>query len=115
MSVFVQVNSGDLTGLSQEQSLHALRCRRNMRWGPRRKAGVPGAAGGPTGTTVTTDCVDSGTQTDISFQHMVTLGRPVHHNRPRVTSFPSTAAHARALPLQPAVSVALRTDVGCHC
>uniref|UniRef100_A0A8C2H6G8 PDZ domain containing 4 n=1 Tax=Cyprinus carpio TaxID=7962 RepID=A0A8C2H6G8_CYPCA len=77
--VMFQVNSRDLAGLSQEQSLHALRCRRNMRWGPRRKAAVPGAAGG---TMVTTDCVDSGTQTDISFQHMVTLGRPVHHNRP---------------------------------
>uniref|UniRef100_A0A9J8CKL6 PDZ domain-containing protein n=1 Tax=Cyprinus carpio carpio TaxID=630221 RepID=A0A9J8CKL6_CYPCA len=77
--VGIKVNSRDLAGLSQEQSLHALRCRRNMRWGPRRKAAVPGAAGG---TMVTTDCVDSGTQTDISFQHMVTLGRPVHHNRP---------------------------------
>uniref|UniRef100_A0A671LCN3 PDZ domain-containing protein 4-like n=1 Tax=Sinocyclocheilus anshuiensis TaxID=1608454 RepID=A0A671LCN3_9TELE len=77
--VMFQVNSRDLTQLSQEQSLHALRCRRNMRWGPRRKAGVPGAVGG---TMVMTDCVDSGTQTDISFQHMVTLGRPVHHNRP---------------------------------
>ncbi|KAL1249610.1 hypothetical protein QQF64_020615 [Cirrhinus molitorella] len=74
-----EVNSRDLSRLSQEQTLHALRCRRNMRWGPRRKAGVPGAGGG---TTVMTDCVDSGTQTDISFQHMVTLGRPVHHNRP---------------------------------
>ncbi|XP_059383234.1 PDZ domain-containing protein 4-like isoform X2 [Carassius carassius] len=69
----------DLTGLSPEQSLHALHCRRNMRWGPRRKAAVSGAAGG---TAVMTGCVDSGTQTDISFQHMVTLGRPVHHNRP---------------------------------
>uniref|UniRef100_A0A671NF06 PDZ domain-containing protein 4-like n=1 Tax=Sinocyclocheilus anshuiensis TaxID=1608454 RepID=A0A671NF06_9TELE len=77
--VMFQVNSRGLSRLSQEQSLHALRCRRNMRWGPRRKAAVPGAAGG---TTVMTDCVDSGTQTDISFQHMVTLGRPVHHNRP---------------------------------
>ncbi|XP_042568575.1 PDZ domain-containing protein 4 isoform X2 [Cyprinus carpio] len=74
-----EVNSRDLAGLSQEQSLHALRCRRNMRWGPRRKAAMPGAAGG---TMVTTDCVDSGTQTVISFQHMVTLSRPVHHNRP---------------------------------
>uniref|UniRef100_A0A8C2K1P9 PDZ domain containing 4 n=1 Tax=Cyprinus carpio TaxID=7962 RepID=A0A8C2K1P9_CYPCA len=78
MCVFVQVNR-DLSQLSQDQSLHALRCRRNMRWGPRRKAAGPGAAGG---TTVTTDCVDSGTQTVISFQHMVTLSRPVHHNRP---------------------------------
>uniref|UniRef100_A0A672RNQ3 PDZ domain containing 4 n=1 Tax=Sinocyclocheilus grahami TaxID=75366 RepID=A0A672RNQ3_SINGR len=77
--VMFQVNSRGLSRLSQEQSLHALRCRRSMRWGPRRKAAVPGAAGG---TTVMTDCVDSGTQTDISFQHMVTLGRPVHHNRP---------------------------------
>ncbi|XP_042568576.1 PDZ domain-containing protein 4 isoform X3 [Cyprinus carpio] len=77
--VMFQVNSRDLAGLSQEQSLHALRCRRNMRWGPRRKAAMPGAAGG---TMVTTDCVDSGTQTVISFQHMVTLSRPVHHNRP---------------------------------
>uniref|UniRef100_A0A8C1PWA6 PDZ domain containing 4 n=1 Tax=Cyprinus carpio TaxID=7962 RepID=A0A8C1PWA6_CYPCA len=76
--VMFQVNR-DLSQLSQEQSLHALRCRRNMRWGPRRKAAGPGAAGG---TTVTTDCVDSGTQTVISFQHMVTLSRPVHHNRP---------------------------------
>ncbi|XP_016369141.1 PDZ domain-containing protein 4 [Sinocyclocheilus rhinocerous] len=83
--VMFQVNSRDLTQLSQEQSLHALRCRRNMRWGPRRKAGVPGAAGG---TMVMTDCVDSGTQTDISFQHMVTLGRPVHHNRPASTPSP---------------------------
>uniref|UniRef100_A0A673G608 PDZ domain containing 4 n=1 Tax=Sinocyclocheilus rhinocerous TaxID=307959 RepID=A0A673G608_9TELE len=83
--VMFQVNSRGLSHLSQEQSLHALRCRRNMRWGPRRKAAVPGAAGG---TTVMTDCVDSGTQTDISFQHMVTLGRPVHHNRPASTPSP---------------------------
>ncbi|XP_026115487.1 PDZ domain-containing protein 4-like [Carassius auratus] len=76
--VMFQVNR-DLTGLSPEQSLHALRCRRSVRWGPRRKAAGPGAAGA---TAVMTDCVDSGTQTDISFQHMVTLGRPVHHNSP---------------------------------
>ncbi|XP_051517916.1 PDZ domain-containing protein 4-like isoform X2 [Myxocyprinus asiaticus] len=50
-----------------------------MGWCQKRKAGVPGVVGG---TMVMTDCVDSGTQTDISFPHMVTLGRPVHHNRP---------------------------------
>ncbi|XP_067302952.1 PDZ domain-containing protein 4 isoform X2 [Pseudorasbora parva] len=74
-----EVNGKELSRLSQDQSLHALRCRRNMRWSQRRKAGAPGAAGG---LAVTADCVDSGTQTDISFQHMVTLGRPAHHNRP---------------------------------
>ncbi|KAI7794602.1 PDZ domain-containing protein 4 isoform X1 [Triplophysa rosa] len=74
-----KVNSKGLAHHSRDQNLHALHCRRNMRWSQRRKVGVPGVAGT---TIVMTDCVDSGTQTDISFQHMVTLGRPVHHNRP---------------------------------
>ncbi|XP_051515737.1 PDZ domain-containing protein 4 isoform X2 [Myxocyprinus asiaticus] len=74
-----KVNSKDLSQMSREQTLHALHCRQNMRWCQKRKAGVPEVVGG---TMVTTDCVDSGTQTDISFLHMVTLGRPVHHNRP---------------------------------
>ncbi|XP_056105759.1 PDZ domain-containing protein 4 [Rhinichthys klamathensis goyatoka] len=73
--VMFQVNSKALSRLSQDQSLQALRCKRNTR----RRAGGPGAAGG---TLLVTDCVDSGTQTDISFQHMVTLGRAAHHNRP---------------------------------
>ncbi|XP_051961890.1 PDZ domain-containing protein 4-like [Xyrauchen texanus] len=73
--VMFQVNSKDLSGMSP----HMLHCRRNMRWCQKRKAGIPGVVAG---MIVTTDCVDSGTQTDISFLHMVTLGRPVHHNRP---------------------------------
>nr|XP_055044451.1 PDZ domain-containing protein 4 [Misgurnus anguillicaudatus] len=75
--VMFQVNSKGLPQLSEDQM---IRCRRNVRWTHRRRtAGVTGDSGS---TITMTDCVDSGTQTDISFQHMVTLGRSVHHNRP---------------------------------
>ncbi|XP_036387745.1 PDZ domain-containing protein 4-like isoform X1 [Megalops cyprinoides] len=83
--VMFQVNGKELSHLSQEQALEALRSTRDpllaqvLRRGPRRKAGA-GAAGGVAlaVTSGQTGCVDSGTQTDISFQHMLTLGRLSH-------------------------------------
>lgn len=82
--VMFQVGSGDLSALTQDQS---LRCRRNIRWTQRRRAGALGSAGG---TVLTAECVDSGTQTDISFsfQHMLTTGRSGHHHRPATPPSP---------------------------
>ncbi|KAG7477508.1 hypothetical protein MATL_G00070310 [Megalops atlanticus] len=82
----MKVNGKELSRLSQEQALEALRSTRDpllaqvLRRGPRRKAGAGAAAGGATlaVTSGQTGCVDSGTQTDISFQHMLTLGRLSH-------------------------------------
>ncbi|XP_037397433.1 PDZ domain-containing protein 4 isoform X1 [Pygocentrus nattereri] len=65
------VSSKDLSRLSQEHGLEALRCGRGLSRGPRRKGGI--VVGG--GVSLLADCVDSGTQTDISFQNMVTVGR----------------------------------------
>ncbi|XP_072553044.1 PDZ domain-containing protein 4 [Salminus brasiliensis] len=69
--VMFQVSGKDLSRLSQEHGLEPLRCGRDLRRGPRKKGGV--AVGG--GVSVLADCVDNGTQTDISFQNMVTAGR----------------------------------------
>ncbi|XP_022518056.2 PDZ domain-containing protein 4 [Astyanax mexicanus] len=69
--VMFQVSAKDLSRLSQEHGLEALRCGRDFRRGPRRKGGVVMGGGLP----LLADCVDSGTQTDISFQNMVTVGR----------------------------------------
>ncbi|XP_064161652.1 PDZ domain-containing protein 4-like isoform X1 [Anguilla rostrata] len=78
----MKVNGKELSRLSQEQALEALRSSRDplltqvLRRGPRKKAGAGGVAvaaltaGGGAG-----GCVDSGTQTDISFQHILTLGK----------------------------------------
>ncbi|XP_008317466.1 PDZ domain-containing protein 4 [Cynoglossus semilaevis] len=51
-----------------------------LRRGPRGQAGAAGAAGGFGSVTMgVADCVDSCTQTDISFQHMLTLGKSGAH------------------------------------
>lgn len=83
----LQVNGKELSRLSQEQALEALRSSRDplltqvLRRGPRRKAGVGGAGGGGVPVAALAagagagSCVDSGTQTDISFQHILTLGK----------------------------------------
>ncbi|GAA6216559.1 PDZ domain-containing protein 4 isoform X4 [Lates japonicus] len=51
-----------------------------LRRGARRRAGPAGAPGGLVPVTMgMADCVDSCTQTDISFQHMLTLGKSSQH------------------------------------
>ncbi|KAM6925534.1 PDZ domain-containing protein 4-like [Xenentodon cancila] len=51
-----------------------------LRRGARRRAGPAAAPGGQVTVTMgMADCVDSCTQTDISFQHMLTLGRSSQH------------------------------------
>ncbi|KAF6721232.1 PDZ domain-containing protein 4 [Oryzias melastigma] len=51
-----------------------------LRRGSRRRAGPAGAPGVPLTVTMgMADCVDSCTQTDISFQHMLTLGKGNQH------------------------------------
>ncbi|KAI3357497.1 hypothetical protein L3Q82_015908, partial [Scortum barcoo] len=51
-----------------------------LRRGARRRAGLAGAPGGLAPVTMgMADCVDSCTQTDISFQHMLTLGKSSQH------------------------------------
>ncbi|XP_029974552.1 PDZ domain-containing protein 4-like isoform X1 [Salarias fasciatus] len=51
-----------------------------LRRGARRRAGLAGAPGGQVPVTMgMADCVDSCTQTDISFQHMLTLGKSSQH------------------------------------
>lgn len=51
-----------------------------LRRGARRRACLAGAPGGPLPLTMgMADCVDSCTQTDISFQHMLTLGKSGQH------------------------------------
>ncbi|MFT7804739.1 PDZ domain-containing protein 4-like [Arapaima gigas] len=73
------VNGKELSHLSQEPTMEVLRTSRDplyiqvVRKGPRRKGGSTG--GPPTATTAVADCVDNGTQTDISLQHMLTLNR----------------------------------------
>ncbi|KPP79420.1 PDZ domain-containing protein 4-like [Scleropages formosus] len=77
-----QVNGKEVSQLSQEHTMEALRTSQEplyiqvLRKGPRRKGGSAGGAA--TATTPAADCVDNGTQTDISFQHMLTLGRLSH-------------------------------------
>ncbi|XP_060930002.1 PDZ domain-containing protein 4-like isoform X1 [Limanda limanda] len=51
-----------------------------LRRGARRRANLAGAPGGLVPLTMgMADCVDSCTQTDISFQHMLTLGKSSQH------------------------------------
>ncbi|KAJ8411956.1 hypothetical protein AAFF_G00142230 [Aldrovandia affinis] len=78
----MKVNGKELSRLSQEQALEALRSSRDpphiVRRGPRRKAGAAGVPVAAVTASVVAGCVDSGTQTDISFQHILTLGRLTH-------------------------------------
>ncbi|CAM5072607.1 unnamed protein product [Natator depressus] len=75
--VTLQVNGKELSRLSQEQTLEALRCSKEplviqvLRHSPRARGGGEGAAlpGDPA------TLVDSGTQTDITFEHLLALGR----------------------------------------
>ncbi|XP_044856635.1 PDZ domain-containing protein 4 [Mauremys mutica] len=74
--VMLQVNGKPLARLSQEQTLEALRCSKEplviqvVRRSPRARGGGEGALPGDPAT-----LVDSGTQTDISFEHLLALGR----------------------------------------
>ncbi|XP_066566145.1 PDZ domain-containing protein 4-like [Amia ocellicauda] len=91
--MFQQVNGKDMSRLSQEQTLDALRSSRDplviqvLRKSPRTKgggAGVPGGgpgAGGPPGGPGVLDFMDSSTQTDITFQHILPLGK-LHPSSP---------------------------------
>uniref|UniRef100_A0A8C6SMG1 PDZ domain containing 4 n=1 Tax=Neogobius melanostomus TaxID=47308 RepID=A0A8C6SMG1_9GOBI len=77
-----QVRGKELARLSRDPTLE-LRdptLAHILRRGPRRRAGLAPAARvlGPV-TMGMADCVDSCTQTDISFQHMMTLGRGSQH------------------------------------
>ncbi|XP_019907210.2 PDZ domain-containing protein 4 isoform X2 [Esox lucius] len=76
--VMFQVNGKELSRLSGDPTLDVrdpLLCH-VLRRGARRRAGLAATAAVTGGLT---DCVDNGTQTDISFQHMLTLGRTTHH------------------------------------
>ncbi|KAK7878449.1 hypothetical protein WMY93_030986 [Mugilogobius chulae] len=77
-----QVRGKELSRLSRDPTLE-LRdpaLAHILRRGPRRRAGLAPAPRvlGPV-TMGMADCVDSCTQTDISFQHMMTLGRGSQH------------------------------------
>ncbi|XP_055078974.1 PDZ domain-containing protein 4-like [Periophthalmus magnuspinnatus] len=74
-----QVRGKELSRLSRDPTLE-LRdpaLAHILRRGPRRRAGPAPRVLGPV-TMGVADCVDSCTQTDISFQHMMTLGRGQH-------------------------------------
>ncbi|XP_062315494.1 PDZ domain-containing protein 4-like [Osmerus eperlanus] len=78
----LKVNGKELTRLSGEPSLDVRDplLSHMLRRGARRRAGLAAGLGGPGALTVSmADCVDSCTQTDISFQHMLTLGKSSHH------------------------------------
>ncbi|CAB1336494.1 unnamed protein product [Coregonus sp. 'balchen'] len=81
----VQVNGKELSCLSGDPTLDVRDplLSHVLKRGARRRAGLAGRLAGLDGTVAVTggltDCVDSGTQTDISFQHMLTLGRTAHH------------------------------------
>ncbi|KAM9785721.1 PDZ domain-containing protein 4-like [Neosynchiropus ocellatus] len=74
--VMFQVNTKQLTRLSGDPTLDIRDpfLSSILRRGARDRAALNGAPAGSL-TTGTPDCVDSCTQTDISFQHMLTLGR----------------------------------------
>ncbi|KAK5864141.1 hypothetical protein PBY51_001103 [Eleginops maclovinus] len=77
-----QVNGKDLTRLSGDPTLDMRDpvLSSILRRGARRRAGLMGAPGGLLPVTMgMADCVDSCTQTDISFQHMLTLGKSSQH------------------------------------
>ncbi|XP_029012785.1 PDZ domain-containing protein 4-like isoform X2 [Betta splendens] len=80
--VMFQVNGKELSRLSGDPTLDMRDplLSNILRRGARRRAGPPGAPGGLGPVTMgVADCVDSCTQTDISFQHMLTLGRISQH------------------------------------
>ncbi|XP_054465560.1 PDZ domain-containing protein 4-like [Anoplopoma fimbria] len=77
-----KVNGKELTHLSGDPTLDIRDpvLSNILRRGARRRAGLAGAPGGLVPVTMgMADCVDSCTQTDISFQHMLTLGKSSQH------------------------------------
>ncbi|KAM6471335.1 PDZ domain-containing protein 4 isoform 2-T2 [Liasis olivaceus] len=89
--VMLQVNGRELSRLSQEQTLEALRCSKEplviqvLRRSPRSRGG--GGEGSTSQGDVTT-LVDSGTQTDITFEHLLGLSRIRPPSPPAVTMEP---------------------------
>ncbi|XP_041654784.1 PDZ domain-containing protein 4-like isoform X2 [Cheilinus undulatus] len=80
--VMFQVNGKELSRLSTDPTLDIRDpvLSNILRRGARRRAGLAGALGAPMPVTMgMADCVDSCTQTDISFQHMLTLGKSSQH------------------------------------
>nr|XP_046251989.1 PDZ domain-containing protein 4-like [Scatophagus argus] len=80
--VMFQVNGKELSRLSGDPTLDIRDpvLSSILRRGARRRAGLAGAPGGLAPVTMgMADCVDSCTQTDISFQHMLTLGKSSQH------------------------------------
>lgn len=80
--MFLQVNGKELSRLSRDPvvDIRDPLLSSILRRGPRGQAGAAGAAGGFGSVTMgVADCVDSCTQTDISFQHMLTLGKSGAH------------------------------------
>uniref|UniRef100_A0A672JI11 PDZ domain containing 4 n=1 Tax=Salarias fasciatus TaxID=181472 RepID=A0A672JI11_SALFA len=80
--VMFQVNGKELSRLSGDPTLDIRDpvLSSILRRGARRRAGLAGAPGGQVPVTMgMADCVDSCTQTDISFQHMLTLGKSSQH------------------------------------
>ncbi|XP_015246536.1 PREDICTED: PDZ domain-containing protein 4-like [Cyprinodon variegatus] len=78
----LKVNAKELSRLSGDPTLDIRdpRLSNILKRGARRRAGPAGAPGGQVPVTMgMADCVDSCTQTDISFQHMLTLGRSREH------------------------------------
>ncbi|XP_062830133.1 PDZ domain-containing protein 4 isoform X3 [Anolis carolinensis] len=89
--VMLQVNGRELSRLSQEQTLEALRCSKEplviqvLRRSPRSRGG---GGEGPTPQGDPTTLVDSGTQTDITFEHLLGIGRMRPPSPPAVTLEP---------------------------
>ncbi|XP_041859011.1 PDZ domain-containing protein 4-like isoform X2 [Melanotaenia boesemani] len=80
--VMFQVNGKELSRLSGDPPLDMRDpvLSNILKRGARRWAGQAGAPGGQVPVTMgMADCVDSCTQTDISFQHMLTLGKSSQH------------------------------------
>uniref|UniRef100_A0A8C8RQC9 PDZ domain-containing protein n=1 Tax=Pelusios castaneus TaxID=367368 RepID=A0A8C8RQC9_9SAUR len=85
--VMLQVNGKELSRLSHEQTLEALRCSKEplviqvLRRSPRSRGSGDGGILPVDPATL----VDSGTQTDITFEHLVALGRLRPPSPPAVT------------------------------
>lgn len=85
------MNGRELSRLSQEQTLEALRCSKEplviqvLRRSPRSRGG--GSEGTEPKGDLTT-MVDSGTQTDITFENLLGLGRVQPPSPPAVTLEP---------------------------
>ncbi|XP_060930003.1 PDZ domain-containing protein 4-like isoform X2 [Limanda limanda] len=80
--VMFQLNGKELSRLSGDPTLDMRDpvLSNILRRGARRRANLAGAPGGLVPLTMgMADCVDSCTQTDISFQHMLTLGKSSQH------------------------------------